>query len=95
MCPLPSTFIVHNSTSALSCFGPKLYTDQPYHIRDEASETDGTDGTNYFRSPERLADAPEIALSASKGLAETNPFVFLANLAILTSLRARFCFPEH
>ena len=33
MCPLPSAVIVHNSTDALSCSGPKLHTDQPYHIR--------------------------------------------------------------
>ena len=41
-----------------------------------------------FGSPERLADAPEIALSAAKGLAETNPFVFFADSAILAPLRA-------
>ena len=33
MCPLPSAVIVHNSANALSGFGTKLYTDQPYHIR--------------------------------------------------------------
>ena len=33
MWPLPSAVIVHNSANALSGFGTKLYTDQPYHIR--------------------------------------------------------------
>ena len=48
----------------------------------------GRMGQIIFGSPERLANAPEIALSAAKGLAETNPFVFLADSAILAPLRA-------
>ena len=47
----------------------------------------GRMGQIIFGSPERLANAPELALSASKGLAETKPFVCLTNLAILMPLR--------
>ena len=94
MWSLPSAVMVDNSTNALSCSGPKLHTDQPYHIRTRQVRRMGRTGQIIFGRPERLADAPAIALSASKGLAETNPFVFLADSAILAPLRARFCFSE-
>ena len=33
MWPLPSAVMVDNSSNALACSGPKVYTDQAYHIR--------------------------------------------------------------